>query len=231
MLEIGANRAIDLIVAKESGAAASRFGGGSGRELGEHPDGGKVSVKAGRFGAYVNHGKINATIPEGTDPASLTLDDAVALLKARAEGGGVIGRLVGQHPDGGPVTARDGRYGAYVNWGKVNATIPKGTAPDAITLGMALELLAEREGKPAAQPRKRAKAPAKTASRQERRVASETGRAEQAGGQEGRRGKTKNRGVKQAKVIAGRTPADSLHPGRWHTASMLLPSGSKTKAP
>ena len=161
VLEIGANRAIDLIVAKESGAAASRFGG-SGRELGEHPDGGKVSVKAGRFGAYVNHGKINATIPKGTDPAGLTLDDAVALLKARVEGGGVIGRLVGQHPDGGPVTARDGRYGAYVNWGKVNATIPKGTAPDTITLAKALELLAEREGKPAAQPRKRAKAPAKT---------------------------------------------------------------------
>ncbi len=163
VLEIGANRAIDLIVAKESGAAVSRFGGGSGREVGEHPEGGKVSVKAGRFGAYVNHGKINATIPKGTDPASLTLDDAVAHLKARAAGGGVIGRLVGQHPDGGPVTARDGRYGAYVNWGKVNATIPKGTAPDTITLEKALELIAEREGKPTAQPRKRAKAPAKAA--------------------------------------------------------------------
>ena len=153
VLEIGGNRAIDLIVAKESGAGGSRFGGGAGRELGEHPEGGKVSVKSGRFGSYVNHGKINATIPKGTDPGSLTLADAVELLKAKAAGGGVIGRLVGQHPDGGPVTARDGRFGAYVNWGKVNATLPKGTAPDAVTLGMALELLAEREGKPAAQPR------------------------------------------------------------------------------
>jgi DNA topoisomerase-1 len=160
VLEIGANRAIDLIVAKETGAGAARFGGGgAGRVLGEHPDGGPVTVKQGRFGAYVNHGKINATIPRGTDPASLALDEAVALLKARAAGGGVIGRLVGQHPDGGPVTARDGRYGAYVNWGKVNATIPKGTAPDSITLAKALELIAEREGEPAAQPRKRAKAP------------------------------------------------------------------------
>ena len=44
----------------------------------------------------------------------------------------MIGRLVGQHPDGGPVTVRDGRYGAYVNWGRVNATIPKGTAPDSV---------------------------------------------------------------------------------------------------
>jgi DNA topoisomerase-1 len=162
VLEIGGNRAIDLIVAKESGAAGSRFGGGPARVLGEHPEGGSVSVKQGRFGPYVNHGKINATLPRGTDPASLTLDDAVELLKAKAAGGGVIGRLVGEHPDGGPVTVRDGRFGAYVNWGKVNATIPKGTAPDSVTLSQALELIAEREGKPAARPRKAAKrAPAK----------------------------------------------------------------------
>jgi DNA topoisomerase I len=166
VLEIGANRAIDLIVAKESGAGDSRFGAGAAaRVLGEHPEGGMVSVKQGRFGTYVNHGKVNATIPKGTDPAGVTLDEAVALLKARAAGGGVIGRLVGQHPDGGPVTVRDGRYGAYVNWGKVNATIPKGTTPDSVTLTQALDLIAEREGRPAAQPRKRAGAPAKTNAR------------------------------------------------------------------
>jgi DNA topoisomerase I len=157
VLEIGGNRAIDLIVAKESGAGGSRFGAGAGRELGEHPDGGKVSVKSGRFGSYVNHGKINATIQKGTDPASLTLAEAIELLKAKAAGGGVIGRLVGEHPDGGPVTVRGGRFGAYVNWGKVNATISKGTAPDSVTLSDALELIAEREGRPAVQPRKAAK--------------------------------------------------------------------------
>src|SRR6202142_3392767 len=57
VLEIGGKRAIDLIVAKESGAGAARFGGGgAGRVLGDHPQGGAVSVKQGRFGAYVNHG-------------------------------------------------------------------------------------------------------------------------------------------------------------------------------
>jgi DNA topoisomerase-1 len=56
---------------------------------------------------------------------------------------------------------RDGRFGAYVNWGKVNATIPKGTAPDSVTLSQALELIAEREGKPAAQPRKSIKGSAR----------------------------------------------------------------------
>ena len=159
--EIGANRAIDLIVAKESGAGASRFGGGTGRVLGEHPEGGPVAIKQGRFGAYVNHGKVNATIARGTSPDTLSLDDAVALLKAKAAGGGVFGRLLGEHSDGGPVTVRDGRFGAYVNWGKVNATIPKGTAPDSISLGQALELIAEREGRPVAEPRKSAKAPLK----------------------------------------------------------------------
>ena len=175
VLEIGGNRAIDLIIAKESGAGGSRFGAGAGRELGEHPEGGKVSVKAGRFGSYVNHGKINATIQKGTDPASLTLEDAIELLKAKAAGGGVIGRLVGEHPDGGPVTVRDGRYGAYVNWGKVNATIPKGTAPDAVTLSQALDLIAEREGKPAAQLRKAAKnAPARAKPQPAKTVAAES---------------------------------------------------------
>ena len=130
VLEIGGNRAIDLIVAKESGAGASRFGGGAGRALGDHPEGGAVSVKQGRFGSYVNHGKINATMPKGTDPASLSLDDAVAVLAAKAAGGGVSGRLVGDHPNGGPVTVREGRFGPYVNWGKVNANIPKSTPPE-----------------------------------------------------------------------------------------------------
>ncbi|MGD0563625.1 MAG: type I DNA topoisomerase [Roseiarcus sp.] len=151
VLEIGANRAIDLIVAKESGAGRGRFGADAGRALGEHPTlGGAVTVRQGRFGAYVNHGKVNATLPKGTDPASLTLDDAVAMLAARAAGGGGGGgRALGDHPEGGPITVRAGRFGAYVNWGKVNATIPKSISPDEITLGEAVALIAEREGRPA----------------------------------------------------------------------------------
>ena len=50
VLEIGANRAIDLIVAKESGAGRSRFGGGEARALGDHPDGGAITIRQGRFG-------------------------------------------------------------------------------------------------------------------------------------------------------------------------------------
>ncbi|WP_158813502.1 type I DNA topoisomerase [Methylocapsa sp. S129] len=164
VLAIGGNRAIDLIVAKESGAGGRRFGAGSGRALGDHPTlGGAVSVKEGRFGAYVNHGKINATLPKGTDTTTLTLDDAVAALAAKAAGGGVGGgRLLGEHPKGGPISVRPGRFGAYVNWGKVNATIPKSVSPDDISLGEAIDLIEEREGRPSGARGKPArKAPAK----------------------------------------------------------------------
>ncbi|THD50099.1 MAG: type I DNA topoisomerase [Bradyrhizobium sp.] len=166
VLEIGANRAIDLIVAKESGASRGRFGADAGRAIGDHPTlGGAISLRQGRFGAYVNHGKVNATLPKGTDPAAVTLEEAVVLLAARAAGG-AGGRALGDHPKGGPVTVRAGRFGAYVNWGKINATIPKSTPPDSVTLSEALELLAERgdvpaKGGKARKPAGRKAAPAK----------------------------------------------------------------------
>ncbi len=168
VLEIGGNRAIDLIVAKESGeGGGARFGASPGRALGDHPTlGGPISVKQGRFGAYVNHGKVNATLPKGADPAALTLEGALEALAAKASGGGGGGRMLGEHPKGGAITVRPGRFGAYVNWGGVNATIPKSTSPEDVTLSEAIELIEEREGRPASagarKPTKK-KAPAKKA--------------------------------------------------------------------
>ena len=148
VLEIGGNRAIDLIVAKESGAGGERrFGSAPGRALGDHPGGGAVTVKAGKFGAYVNHGKINATIPKGTDPATITLDAAVAMLSAKAGGGASSGaKVLGDHPAGGSITLRAGRFGPYVSHGKVNANIPKDMSPDSVTLIDAIELIEARGG-------------------------------------------------------------------------------------
>ena len=147
VLEIGANRAIDLIVAKESGAGR-RAAIGTGRELGEHPAlGGPVSVKQGRYGPYVSHGKVNATLAKGANPETLTMEEAIAALAAKASGLVPGARLIGQHPDGGPITVRAGRFGPYVNWGKVNATIPKSMNPESVTLNDALEFIGEREGR------------------------------------------------------------------------------------
>jgi DNA topoisomerase-1 len=167
ILSIGGNRAIDLIVQKESGGGGSRFGRASdpGRSLGDHPQGGAVTVKSGRFGPYVNWGKVNATLAKGTDLESLTLQQAVELLAAKASGapaGG--GRALGEHPSGGAITLRDGRYGPYVNLGKVNATLPKNMSPEDVTLEEAIRLIEEKGGpiKPKKAPAK--KAPAKAAS-------------------------------------------------------------------
>jgi len=160
VLTIGANRAIDLIVQKESGGG-SRFARGSdpGRTIGDHPTGGAISVKSGRFGPYVNWGKINATLPKGGDPTALTLEQALELLAAKAAGGdsGGGGRSLGEHPEGGAITLRAGRFGPYVNHGKINATLPKGTDPESVTLDEAIRLIEEKGG-----PVKK-KAPAKKA--------------------------------------------------------------------
>ncbi|ALK09439.1 type I DNA topoisomerase [Blastochloris viridis] len=86
VLSIGANRAIDLIVVKETRGPGRGRTADAGRALGDHPAlGGPVSVRAGRYGPYVNHGKVNATLPKDVTPDSVTLAQAVELLKARAE--------------------------------------------------------------------------------------------------------------------------------------------------
>jgi DNA topoisomerase I len=86
VLEVGPNRAIDLIVSKESGGGRRRGTGDPGRVLGDDPGTGKpITVRAGRFGPYVTDGSTNATLPKGVEADHLALDEALALLKARRE--------------------------------------------------------------------------------------------------------------------------------------------------
>jgi DNA topoisomerase-1 len=89
VLAIGANRAIDLVVAKESGAVYRRGGQRDpGRPLGEDSASGKtVVVKAGRFGPYVTDGEVNATLPRAMSADAVTLDEAIGLLNARRAAG------------------------------------------------------------------------------------------------------------------------------------------------
>jgi DNA topoisomerase I len=88
LFHIGLNRAVTLIAEKIANPKKGRFGAAKdpGRSLGEHPEkGGPVVVKSGRYGPYVSHDGVNATLPKDKKPEEFTLAEAVPLLAAREE--------------------------------------------------------------------------------------------------------------------------------------------------
>ena len=138
------------------------------RDVGKHPETGKmISAGIGRYGPFVLHDGTYANLDSVEDVFSIGLNRAVTVIAEKknrfAKGGAGRGtpaalKELGDHPDGGRITVRDGRYGPYVNWGKVNATLPKGTDPQSVTMEQALEWIAAKAG--SARPAAR-KAPAR----------------------------------------------------------------------
>lgn len=143
------------------------------REVGKHPeDGVLVEAGIGRFGPYVKHGSVYANIPEVEEVFTIGMNRAVEVLAQKAlRGRGRAApaeplKVLGAHPDGGEVQVMPGKYGPYVKWEKVNATLPKGVEPEAVTLEEALVLIAEKAGKSGGKKKaapKKAAAPAKKA--------------------------------------------------------------------
>ena len=82
VLEIGLNRAVVVIA---EGKNKKGRGRSAGKDLGKHPNDSKtVTIKDGRFGPYVQHGSLRATLPRDKDKDAVTLEDAIALLEAKA---------------------------------------------------------------------------------------------------------------------------------------------------
>ncbi|MBP1860921.1 type I DNA topoisomerase [Rhizobium herbae] len=132
------------------------------RDIGAHPESGKmISSGLGRYGPFILHDGKYANVESIEDVFSIGLNRAVSVLADKAaKGPGGRGaaaaalKEVGDHPDGGAITVRDGKYGPYVNWGKVNATLPKGKDPASVTLEESLLLIAERIAKGGIKPAK-----------------------------------------------------------------------------
>ena len=124
------------------------------RDIGQHPESGKmISSGLGRYGPFLLHDGTYANLESIEDVFSIGLNRAVTVIAEKVAKGPGRGRgtpaalkTLGDHPDGGPVTVRDGKYGPYVNWGKVNATLPKDKTPTEVTLEEALEMITAKAG-------------------------------------------------------------------------------------
>ncbi|MDO9415895.1 type I DNA topoisomerase [Pararhizobium sp.] len=131
------------------------------RDIGQHPESGKmISSGLGRYGPFILHDGTYANVDSIEDVFSIGLNRAVSVLadkQSKGPGGrGAAAALkeVGDHPDGGKIVVRDGKYGPYVNWAKVNATLPKGMDPQSVTLESAMALIIEKAGKTGGKPAK-----------------------------------------------------------------------------
>ena len=132
------------------------------RELGPHPeDGIMVWSNIGRYGPYLKHaestserGGTNANLESLDEVFTVGMNRAVQLLAEKVASRGGRGkaakpiREMGDHPDmGGAVNIMEGKYGPYVKWEKVNATIPKEVEPADLTMERAVELIEEKLAK------------------------------------------------------------------------------------
>jgi DNA topoisomerase-1 len=132
------------------------------RLLGTHPeDGVNVWANLGRYGPYLKHaettsfkGGTNANLETIEDVWTVGMNRAVQLLAEKVASRGNRGkaavpiRELGDHPEaGGPVNVFDGKYGPYVKWEKINATIPDTVEVADLTLAQAVDLIDERAAK------------------------------------------------------------------------------------
>jgi len=123
----------------------TRQAASGGREVGVDPKTGKkVIARVGRFGAMLQLGVVEeqeekpqfAPLPSGRTIKDVTLEEALEMFK--------LPRLVGQTAAGQDITANHGRFGPYIKWGSLYASV-KDDDPLTITLERALELVAEKE--------------------------------------------------------------------------------------
>jgi DNA topoisomerase-1 len=144
------------------------------RDVGQHPETAKmISAGLGRYGPFVLHDGTYANVDSIEDVFTIGLNRAVTVLAekqaSRGRGRGAAAaalKELGDHPDGGgKIVVRDGKYGPYVNFGKINATLPKGKDPQTVTVEEAVALIAEKEAKggTAKKPARKAAAPKKAA--------------------------------------------------------------------
>jgi DNA topoisomerase-1 len=150
------------------------------RVVGLHPeDNEPITTSFGRFGPYVKHGDEFRSLGSDEDVFKISFDAALGLLRSpkQSRRRAAAPKRVLRELNQGTTTLRvlDGRYGPYVTDGTTNASIPRGSNPEAVTFERAVELLeARRNAAPSprrAAIRRRAAAPRAAAAERRRKAA------------------------------------------------------------
>ena len=119
------------------------------RKIGEHPEDGNQIISAlGRFGPYIKHNKTYVSLKDPEDMFNLGMNRAVELIAdkianpGRRANSATVLKDLGKHPKSNKaITIMSGRYGPYIKYEKINATLPKNKNPEDITLETALEYI------------------------------------------------------------------------------------------
>jgi DNA topoisomerase-1 len=193
------------------------------REVGRHPESGEpITAGIGRFGPFVKHDKTYASLEAGDDVYAIGLNRAVTLIAEKVAKGPGRGRFqkdpgkpLGDHPSGGVITVKDGRYGPYVSHEGTNATLPSDITPETVTLAQAIELINARGGGKGKSKRPAAKkASAKSAAPKKANGAAATGES----------------APKTAKPAAATPAKKSAAKARGTVTAKAAPAAAKTTA-
>ena len=122
------------------------------RKIGDHPEtGNEIFVNYGRYGGYLTCDNKNASLEDSSEVFDIGINRAVTLL-ANAKPGRLKSsselKTLGDHPtDGKPIKVMKGKFGPYVKYKTINATIPDSFDPETIELDEAIELIDKKMDK------------------------------------------------------------------------------------
>ncbi|MEO1090465.1 MAG: type I DNA topoisomerase [Pseudomonadota bacterium] len=126
------------------------------REIGLDPESSEPIVAGiNRYGPFVQQGRNYVRLDPDDDVLAIGMNRALTLLAEKTPKGGRRGggtataaKVVGEHPDDGkPIELLAGRYGPYLRWNKLNASLPKAADPETLALDEAVEILAQKAAK------------------------------------------------------------------------------------
>jgi len=102
-------------------------------------------VGVGRFGPYVRHNNAFVSIPKGTDPMSVTLEDAIALIQGKREA--TENKIIKTFEEEPGLQILNGRYGPYISYEKKNYKIPENVEPRDLNLETCFKVIELQKAK------------------------------------------------------------------------------------